>query len=120
VPVKKLSRYGAEFPAWGADGSKVYFALGKALFTYDLTAAAAASLDSASKPAAKGPAYEPSQSIVKIVVPKDRPTGVVVLKGARLITMKGKEIIAKGDVVVNGNRIAAVGPSGSVKIPSGA
>jgi len=44
----------------------------------------------------------------------------VVLKGARLITMKGDEVIAKGDLVVTNNRITAVGPSGSVRVPSGA
>ena len=36
VPVKKLNEIGGEFPAWTADGKKVMWALGNALWTYDL------------------------------------------------------------------------------------
>ena len=42
------------------------------------------------------------------------------LTNARLITMRGKEIIEQGDIVVRDNRIVALGPSGSVDLPSGA
>ena len=37
VQVRKLTEVGGEFPAWSADGSKVYWAIGNSLFTYDLT-----------------------------------------------------------------------------------
>ena len=36
---------------------------------------------------------------------RDIPRGTVALRNARLITMKGDEIIARGDVVVRNNRI---------------
>ena len=36
VPVKKLNDVAAEFPAWGADGRTIYWALGNALFSYNL------------------------------------------------------------------------------------
>jgi len=65
-------------------------------------------------------AYEPRRFDVTITAAKDKPKGAVVLKGARLVTMKGDQIIPKGDVVVTDNRITAIGPSGSVKVPSGA
>lgn len=65
-------------------------------------------------------AYEARRFDVIVTAAKDRPRGSVVLRGARLITMKGDEIIERGDVVVTDNRIAAVGRSGSVKVPSGA
>ena len=42
------------------------------------------------------------------------------LTGARLITMRGDEVIERGDIVVRDNRIVAVGPSGSVDIPEDA
>jgi hypothetical protein len=64
--------------------------------------------------------YEPARLDVVITVPKDRPTGTVVLRGARIITMKGDEVIASGDIVVHDNRIQAVGPTGSVAVPNGA
>jgi Tol biopolymer transport system component/imidazolonepropionase-like amidohydrolase len=68
----------------------------------------------------KKPAYEPARVDVVINVKKDRPEGTVVLRGARVVTMKGDEVIEKGDVVVRDNRIVGVGPSGSVAVPDGA
>jgi imidazolonepropionase-like amidohydrolase len=64
--------------------------------------------------------YEPHRVDVEIIVDKDKPRGVIALRNARLITMKGDEVIPRGDVVVTDNRITAIGPSGKVKIPAGA
>ena len=57
----------------------------------------------------------------------DVPTGVVALVGARIITMALRRsdqgdagVIENGTVVVEGNRITAVGPSASVRVPAGA
>ncbi len=41
---------------------------------------------------------------------RDLPQGTVVLRGARVITMRGDEVMEAGDVVVTNNRITAVGP----------
>src|SRR4029450_8878040 len=70
--------------------------------------------------AAKRPAYAPTRHDVSITVSRDRPTGVIALRGARIVTMKGNEVIERGDIVVTNNRITAVGASGSVAIPAGA
>jgi hypothetical protein len=43
----------------------------------------------------------------------------VVLRGARIITMKGNEVIENGDILVTDNRVAAVGARGSFAIPGG-
>ncbi len=64
--------------------------------------------------------YEPHRVDVEIVVDKDKPRGVIAFRNARIITMKGDEVIPRGDVVVTDNRITAVGPSGKVAIPAGA
>lgn len=34
--VRRLTEVGGEFPAWSADGERIYWAIGNALFTYDL------------------------------------------------------------------------------------
>src|SRR5205085_3972954 len=64
--------------------------------------------------------YQSVRHDVAITVTKDKPQGTVALRGARILTMKGQEIIPKGDIVVTNNRIVAVGPQGKVTIPSGA
>ena len=52
-------------------------------------------------------------------MPRSRPKGSVLLTGARIITMKGNEVIPQGDVLVTDNRIAAVGKRGSLTVPAG-
>jgi Tol biopolymer transport system component/predicted amidohydrolase len=92
-------------------------------------AAATPAADATQKPAAQKPPappkiptleYEPHRVDVDIVVDKDKPQGTIALRNARLITMKGDEIIARGDIVITNNRISAIGPSGKVQIPAGA
>jgi Amidohydrolase family len=64
--------------------------------------------------------YEASEYEIKVPYAKDMPTGIALLKGARIITMKGKEVIENGDILVENNRIKAVGASGSLSVPPNA
>jgi len=84
----------------------------------------AAGQDPTQKPAAppRPPTfeYEPHRVDVEIVAEKDKPRGTFAFRNARLITMKGDEVIPRGDIVVTDNRITAIGPSGQVRIPAGA
>jgi Tol biopolymer transport system component/imidazolonepropionase-like amidohydrolase len=57
---------------------------------------------------------------VALQVPRALAKGVVALTGARIVTMDGDRVIARGDVVVQDGRIIAVGESGKVAIPAGA
>jgi hypothetical protein len=66
------------------------------------------------------PAYDAVRHEVTIVRVADTPKGVIALRGARIVSMKAGEVIENGDIVVTGNRITAVGPRGSVRIPGGA
>jgi imidazolonepropionase-like amidohydrolase/Tol biopolymer transport system component len=51
----------------------------------------------------------------------DVPSGAIALVGARVITMAGAtRPIDNATVMVEGNRITAIGPSGSVRVPAGA
>jgi imidazolonepropionase-like amidohydrolase len=83
----------------------------------DTTRRTAAAADSTIRWA---PAFDAARYDVKITVPSDKPTGVVALRGARIISMNGREIMENGDIVITGNRITAVGARGTVTIPRGA
>ena len=48
--------------------------------------------------------------------PRHKPTGVAVLRGARVITMHGDEVLDDADIVVKDNRIVAVGKRGSASL----
>jgi Tol biopolymer transport system component/imidazolonepropionase-like amidohydrolase len=132
LPFRRLSRIGGDFLGWNADSRGVFYSMGRAFFQYDLARADSLAADSAARTPARPeggrqvaittnrPVYEASRTDVTITAAKDRPTGSVVLRGARIITMKGDEVIERGDVVVTGNRIVAVGAQGSVTMPAGA
>lgn len=147
VPTRRLTRIGGDFIGWSADGRQAHFSIGRSYFQYDVALAdsmirdsvsrsrataaaapaarpdsAAARPDSAqgSRPARGAPAYEPRRIDVAIVVPKDKPTGTVVLRGGRLVTMRDDEVIPSGDIVIRDNRIVAIGATGTVPVPSGA
>ncbi|MEO8448144.1 MAG: amidohydrolase family protein [Gemmatimonadota bacterium] len=134
VPARRLTDIGGEFPTWSSDGKKIHWSLGSAFFTYDLdsarafdrkieadkkalegdtTAAGKARTDSLSKRT-----FEPVETKIVIRAPLDIPQGTVVLRGARVITMRGSEVVENADLVVRNNRIVSVGPRGEA--PSGA
>ena len=101
VSLRKVSKYGGDYPAWTNAGTLV-FANGRSVF--QLTAEA----------------ESPLERVVDVKAPRYRPDGVIVLQGARLITMRGDEVIPRGDIVVTGNRITAIGVSGKVPLPGNA
>ena len=83
-----------------------------------------AKADTTKKDAAKPDAkkeeakYKPDEQWVKVYYKKDIPSSSIVLRGARIITMNGNEVISNGDVLIVNNRIKSVGKS--VKAPAGA
>ena len=61
--------------------------------------------------------YQPTEFRVEIEAEKDIPEGTALLKGARIITMNGNEVIENGDILIENARIKAVGTSGSLDVP---
>ncbi len=148
VPVRKLNTVGGEFPAWSADGKKVMWSLGNAMWTYDLdrakvvddslkvdarrvamvradstkkdSLARADSIAKADTTKKDKPGYKPDERRIAVTGTRDQPRGVLVLRGAKTITMKGNEIIENADIVIRDRHIVAVGARGSVTIPDGA
>jgi len=57
---------------------------------------------------------------IALEVPRSKPQGAVAFTGARIITMNGDEVIEDGTIVIQENRIAAVGRTGEVNIPADA
>jgi Tol biopolymer transport system component len=142
-PVHKLTDIGGQFPAWSADGRFIHWSIGNAHVVYDIARAKAVD-DSVRRAALQrntledsatggggraggrggrggaAAAYQPAETRIRIAAPTDIPKSVSVLRGARVVTMKGNEVIENADIVVTNNRITAIGKRGSVAIPNGA
>ena len=119
LPVTQVSSRSGEFLRWSGDSRKLHWANGATLYTRALSDAFAF-LEGA--PAELPKPVEEGLDL-KFTVPADRPSGRIALTGARIVTMydaaKKQEVIEDGVVLVEGNRIAAVGQRGSVSIPEG-
>ena len=138
VPTTRLTKVGGDFIGWQNDSRAAFYSIGRSFFSYNLVfgdslvrdslsraentpaavpgAAPAAANDTTKKP---GMVYEAQRYDVEIKAPKDKPRGTMVFRGARIITMKGDEVIPNGDILVTDNRIVGIGARGSVKIPRG-
>jgi imidazolonepropionase-like amidohydrolase/Tol biopolymer transport system component len=123
LPVTRVSGDGADFINWSGNGRKVHWSLGPTLFTADTDAlyASAPAAEGAAPDAGKFKAPKDGLSL-SMEVTADKPTGVVALTGARIVTMAAKDggIIDDGVIVIRGDRIVAVGPRGQVAIPADA
>jgi Tol biopolymer transport system component len=108
MPVKRLTDIGGEFPAWGADGRTVHWSIGNAFVTYRLDRGEADTT------------YKPEEIRVRVSAPRDLPQGTAVLRGARVITMKGDQVIEDADVVIKNSRISQIGRRGAVPAPADA
>lgn len=138
-PARKLTDIGGQFATWSADGTRVHWSVGNAHVVYDLEAAEAFDVERAAAERAEADAgdaedeegegaeeaeddddFMPDEQRIEVSFDRDVPDGVVALTGARVVTMRGDEVLEDGVVIVRNNRIEAVGRRGSVTIPSGA
>ena len=116
IPVKQVSRDAGSYLHWSGDSKKLHWSLGPQLFTRALSDAFTfleGAPEKLPEPAAEG-------VDLGFEVPYDVPTGTVAFTGARIVTMRGDEVIEDGTIIVERNRIKAVGPRGQVAVPAGA
>jgi imidazolonepropionase-like amidohydrolase/Tol biopolymer transport system component len=124
-PVQRVSRDAGFYLHWSGDSRRLYWALGPELFSRDLARTFSFIEGGQAKP------DEPEAKGIPIgfTVESDRPSGSIALVGARIITMAGLKpgaiagtpgVIENGTVVIDRNRLVAVGPSSSVQVPAGA
>lgn len=114
IPVATVSRDTGEYLHWSGDGKRLYWALGPELFSRDLKDAFAF-LDGAPE---KLPPVPEKGINIGFSRPYDVPSGKLAFTNARILTMRGNEVIENGTIVVDGNKITAIGSN--VSVPSDA
>ena len=113
IPLSKLTRDAGTYLHWSKDSNKLMWALGPKYFTRDVRNAF---------PFAKGdtdktPVVDTVGIDIGLKLKTDVPTGMIAFKNARIITMKGDEVIENGTILINKNKIEKIGKTGDVTIP---
>ena len=145
VPLRRLTREGANYLAWADGGKALTWSFGNEFYRVNRDEVVNAEMpaekphdekssddksgdksgDKASAKSAETPAEKPNPwktetFTIALQVPRGIPQGQLYLRAARLVTMKGEEIIDRGDILIENNRISAIGPSASMHPPAGA
>jgi imidazolonepropionase-like amidohydrolase len=102
---RKLTEVGADFFAWADRGRTITWALGSHFYRVPLESAGGAG---------------PESFTADVQLPRARVEGSVLLRGATVITERGDEVIPDADLLIRGDRIAALGRRGTVAVPAGA
>jgi Tol biopolymer transport system component len=111
VPVKNVWNASGDWLAWSADSKSVQWTVGENFYEQ--------SLENIFKQLAKDEkTREPQKTMIGFDFQPAKPIGTVALTNARIITMQGSQVIERGTIVVENNRIKAVGAR--VDIPANA
>ncbi|MBI5214722.1 MAG: PD40 domain-containing protein [Ignavibacteriae bacterium] len=116
-PVRKISRDAGTYLNWSSDSKTIYWTLGPELFSRDVTNTFKF-VEGAKDSVQEKP--DTSGINISFSAPTDIPSGSIALTGATVITAKGDEVISNATILVERNRIKAIGTSSSVTIPANA
>jgi imidazolonepropionase-like amidohydrolase/Tol biopolymer transport system component len=115
-PVKQVARDAGINLHWSGNGKQLHYTLGDQYYTInveDRFEFAGGKADSLFKIPERGLS-------VGLEVKSDKPSGVTAFTNARIITMKGNEVIEDGVIIIENNIIKAIGSSTALNIPAGA
>lgn len=109
VPVRRLTTEGANYAAWADSGRTIAWSF--------VNHYSRASFDTVMR-YADASRWRPERLAIALEVPRATPRGATLLRGARIVTMRGDEVLEKGDILIEDARIAQVGAS--LTAPAGA
>lgn len=120
MPVTRISNSGADYMHWSDGGKRLHWTRGPTLFSADLGAMFAQAPAGSDKPAKFTPPTEGVSLSMTQAAAKHK--GTLVITGAKIVTMADNDggIIENGVIVIDGDRIVAVGPAGAITVPGGA
>ena len=114
LPVAKVSEHAGEWIQFSGDSGTLNWSLGPELYSVDLQQTFELLTDGDKE-------SKPTDAVSSINIgfrhPHAKPDTTVAITGGRLVTMKGDEVIDDGTIIVRGNRIDAIGPSGDIEVP---
>ena len=113
LPVSKLSMQAGDWLHFSGDSQALHWSLGPELFTSKISDAIVSLKEGEDRP-------EPASMNIGFSAKHAKPNGSFALVGGRIVTMGPAGVIENGVVVVEGNRITAVGSRDKVTVPENA
>jgi imidazolonepropionase-like amidohydrolase/Tol biopolymer transport system component len=116
IPLARVTKDAGTYLHWSGDSKKLIWTLGEQYYnrevknTFTFIEGAPQVL----------PELDTAGISLGLKLKTDVPTGLLALKGARIITMKGDEVIEEGTILLENNKIIAVGKIADVNIPADA
>ncbi|PSJ40977.1 amidohydrolase family protein [Allosphingosinicella deserti] len=114
LPITRASGDGGQYVHWARNGATLAWSLGPTLYSVDTASVLRLT---------PGTAYTPPKTGVSLAMPvrADKPQGVLALTGAKVVTMSSDDggVIEDAVVLIEDNRIKAIGRRGAVTIPAG-
>ena len=114
IPLTKVTKDAGTYLHWSADSKKLLWTLGEKYYnreiknTFSFVEGAPQVL----------PEPDTAGVSIGLKLKADAPSGLIALKGARIITMKGEQVIEEGTILVENNKIKAIGKVDEVPIPA--
>jgi len=99
IPLNKLTRDAGTYLHWSKDSQKLMWTLG---------------------PDDKTPVIDTAGTDIGLKLKADVPDGKIAFTNARIITMKGDEVIEKGTIIIDKNKIALIGKTSDIPVPADA
>jgi len=113
IPLTRLTKDAGSYIHWSNDSKRLFWTLGEQYYAQDVKNAF---------PFVEGAAQgsreiAPDSLSIGLKLKADAPSGMIALTGARIITMKGDEVIENGAVLIENNKIVSIGKASDVKVP---
>lgn len=115
VPVAQIGRDAGINLHWSKDSKKIHWTLGNEYFTNSIEDRFPflGKVDSI-------PPLDTAGLKIDLKLKTDRPEGIIALTNATIITMEEDQVIKNGTLIVDNNKIKAIGVTGKIKIPTDA
>ena len=116
IPLNKLTRDAGTCLHWSKDSQKLMWTLGPKYFARNIKNA----FPFAEGATDKTPPIDTTGIDIGLVLKTDVPEGKIAFKNVRIITMKGDEVIENGTILIDSNKITAIGNAAAIQIPADA
>jgi imidazolonepropionase-like amidohydrolase/Tol biopolymer transport system component len=116
-PIKKLSKDAGDYIHWNKNSKTIHWTLGPRYYSKEIKDA----FDFVEGASNEKNKIDSAVGLpINLELKSDVPIGITVLKGARIISMKDNEVIESGTIVIDKNKIIAIGKESDISIPNDA